>query len=423
MKICTISFKECWRNADGRWCSDGGFPLQVATIGDFFDHSTLAIVEGEPHPGGIPLPQNASIVPLRSPYGKDFRRKLSVIVHLPYYLGTIVRHARAADVVHAPIPGDLAFLGLIVGLALGKRVIARYESSWTVNSRTTVMNRVTRTLVRWCAGGRNVVLVAGQGESAPAPRIHWHAPTALTKPELDRIEPVLDRGLRDPPHLVYIGRLSPEKNVPRLIRAFALLKREGFRPLPKLTLIGDGPERSRLEALVREEGCSEFVHFTYQLDRAELSRYLGQADICVHPSLTEAAAGAKAWLDAMAHGLPVLACEINNARWTIGADGERGWLAPQGDVETLAAALRRVLTEPCDWPALRRRARAYAETRTLEAWRQELGEICASQWGMSLVDGKLKAKLPNSSQKSEPLVSRLAPRTNPLSSTQQAKAE
>ena len=374
--------------------------MQVSAISSFFDHSTMVLIEVEPHEGGSPLPEGASVFTMRSPRGVGFRRKLSVIAQLPYYLGTIVRHAREADVVHVPVPGDLPFLGLLTGLALRKRVIARYETSWVKNSRTTVMNQVTRTVLRWFAGGRNVVLVAGLGDPAPAPRVHWHAPTALGQSELDRIDAGVERGLSSPPSLVYIGRLSPEKNVSQLILVMALLKQQGYQPLPRLTLVGDGPDRQRLEALVRERSCEDIVSFAGQLDRRALSRQLSQADLCVHSSLTEAAAGAKAWLDAMAHGLPVLACEISNARWTIGADGERGWLAPQGDVEAFATILRRILTEQRDWPALRRRARAYAETRTVEAWRQQLGEICAGQWGMSLVDGKLRANLPDSRRES-----------------------
>jgi len=390
MKICIVSRKECWRNAEGQWCSDAGFTLQMDALGDLFEHTTLVIVEVEQRPGGIPFAEGASVFPLRPPRGKGIRRKLSVVTQLWYYLGRITRHVREADAVYIPVPGDLSLLGLLSSFALRKRVIARYASSWVSNSQTTLMNRVTRILLQWYAGGRNVVLVAGHGDAAPAPRTHWHAPTALWQSELDGIKPRLDRGLSSPPSLVCIGRLSPEKNVPHLIQVMCLLKQQGCQPLPRLTLVGDGPDHQSLEALVRERNCEDIVSFAGQLNRQELSRQLSQADVCVHSSLTEAAAGPKAWLDAMAHGLPVLACEISNAAWTIGADGERGWLVPQGDAQAFAAMLRRILTEPCDWPALRQRARAYAETRTLDVWRRQIGEICTQQWGTLFVDGKLR---------------------------------
>jgi glycosyltransferase involved in cell wall biosynthesis len=133
--------------------------------------------------------------------------------------------------------------------------------------------------------------------------------------------------------------------------------------------------------------------FLGQLDREALSRCLDDADVCVQPSLTEGFS--KAWLDAMAHGLPVIASEVGAARAVIGAAGERGMLVPPGDPEALARALERLLVsstvgEAGDWPALRRRCHAYVQSRTLDAWAERAGSLCASQWHLSLVSGKLR---------------------------------
>jgi hypothetical protein len=49
-----------------------------------------------------------------------------------------------------------------------------------------------------------------------------------------------------------------------------------------------------------------------------------------------------------------------------------------------------MLEAPRDWPALRRRCHAYARARTLEAWADRAGQLCASQWHLALVDGKLR---------------------------------
>ena len=110
-------------------------------------------------------------------------------------------------------------------------------------------------------------------------------------------------------------------------------------------------------------------------------------DVCVQPSLTEGYS--KAWLDAFAYGLPVLGTRAGAAETVIGAPGERGWLVDPGDVEMLERALRAVVMEDRDWPALRRRCRAFAEGRTLEAWAREIGRICADQWNGRVAEGKL----------------------------------
>jgi glycosyltransferase involved in cell wall biosynthesis len=231
------------------------------------------------------------------------------------------------------------------------------------------------------------MLATGEGASPPADGMAWIFATALSCCELNQIRPRLDRGLATPPHFVYVGRLSPEKGVANLVQATAALKNAGFKPLPVLTLIGDGPQRQALEVMVRNLGCESQIHFAGQLCRHELSRRLLQADVCVQPSLTEGYS--KAWLDAMAHGVPVLASEVGAARSVVYGHGERGWLVPAGDVQALVEMIRNVVTEPIDWRALRQRCRSFVEDRTLETWGQQIGQLCAQQWNLSLVGGKL----------------------------------
>ncbi len=389
MRVCVVSFKECWQDEAGGWLSYGGFPVQMGAIASLFDEMTLVIVGVERRKGGILLPANAQVVPLRRPTGKDTRRKISVLAHLPYYLRMIAAHVRQTDVVYVPLPGDIPFLGMLVALVFRKRLIANYGGSWVRNSQTTLMNRVTKAWMRFFAVSKNIMLAVGEGEIPPARGIDWIFATALSRSELDRKSPVLDRGLSTPPRLAYVGRLSSEKGVAYLVEAVALLKGEGLGPIPTVTLIGDGPERKALEAKVRDLGCDAVMAFAGQLNRTELSRHLHQADFCVQPSLTEGLSAA--WLDAMAHGLPVLASEVGAARGVVGSRGERGWLVPPGDARTLATTLSKVLTAPVDWPALRRRCRAYAEARTLEAWAREIGQICERRWNMLLEEGKLRA--------------------------------
>lgn len=377
-RLCVISFKECWQNEQGDWFSSGGFPLQIAAIGSLFDEMTLLITRGYFRPGGIPLPVYAQIAPLRLPAGRDIRRKLSVLANLPYYLDVIMKHVKQADVVHTPLPGDIPLLGMLVALAFHKHLIARYGGSWDTNNQTTIVGRITKAIMCHFAGGRNVMLATGEGRVAPAPNIHWIFATALSQEELQQIFPVFDKPLSSPPRLVYAGRLSPEKGVHYLISALSKLKRENFSPLPRLILAGDGPQKQELEQYAIACECKDIIQFVGQLDRDSLSMQFLNADICIQPSLTEGFS--KAWLDAMAHGLPVLTSDVGAARAVIGVDGERGWIVQPGNVDVLVAAIQRILSEPLDWQMLRKRCRSYAENRTLEGWVQQIGQICAEQW-------------------------------------------
>ena len=197
----------------------------------------------------------------------------------------------------------------------------------------------------------------------------------------------LDRDRSTPPRLVYLGRLSKEKGIEVLVQALANLREQGFAPLPKLTLAGDGAHRANLEAAVGERGCEDLVHFAGQLTRPEMSALLLDSDLCVQPSLTEGFS--KAWLDAMAHGVPVLASNVGAAAAVIGGDGIRGWLTAPGDSERLTRKLESIFEGPVNWPALRYRCRAFAQCRSIETWAERIAEICAAQWGMATNDGKL----------------------------------
>ena len=380
MRLCVASHKECWQAADGRWMSSGGFPRQMEGLASIFDSMTLVVVAGAPRAGGSPLPAAASVIALRSPSGADVRRKWSIATHLRYYLGALADAFRSADAVHVPLPGDISLLGLLTALRLRKPLLARYGGSWTGDDETTLMNRVTRACIRRFAGGRNVMLVTGEGPVPPAPGVSWIFSTALTGAELAAIRPATHAALRNPPSLIYAGRLSSEKGVAVLLDAMALLRREGLQPMPVVRICGDGPERASLERQATALGIADVVTFAGQLDRAGLGEAFRSADLCVQPSRTEGFS--KAWLDAMAHGLPVVSSDVGAARSVIGADGERGWLTASGDAPALAGRLREILTSGAiDWRAMRARCRAHVEGRTLEAWAAEVGQRCTAAWG------------------------------------------
>lgn len=390
MDVCVINAKECWRDSEGRWFSNGGFPLQMHAIGSLFDKMSIVISESPPKAGGLPLPEYAAVRALKNPSCEGFRRKAYMLVHLFYYVNGMIQACKNADVVHVAPPGDFQLLGMLVALGLRKPLLARYCGSWSTTNQTTWMNRFTKWLMRKIAGGRNVILVTGEGARSPAPRASWIFATSLSLAELRKIRPDLNRGISNPPKLIYAGRLSPEKGVENLLQAISNLKQSGFSPLPVVRLAGDGPQRDLLERRTRDFGCEHLVEFRGHLNRDQLSKQFLEADLCVQPSLTEGYS--KAWLDAMAHGLPVLASNVGAARHVIGPAGERGWLVPPGDPNALTETLRKIIENSPQnrWTALRKRCRSFVEKRTLEAWGQQIGEICAGQWGLNLNQGKLR---------------------------------
>lgn len=389
MKLCVVSSKECWQDESGRWVTTGGFPLQVAALGSLFSEVTLVILAAKRQKGGSPLPSDACVVPLPKPGSSAIGRKLALLALVPRVMPVIRREVARADVVYSPLPGDISLLGFLTALALKKRLIARYSSSWPATPHQSFMNRVTKFLTRKFAGGRSVMLATGAGEQPPARNMHWIFATAITEADVTQVHPQFDRGISSPARLAFLGRLSPEKGIDVLIQAVARLKAEGFQPLPAIELIGDGPLRHSLKEQAARAGVKDEFIFVGQLSRNTLTEYLNTVDMAVLPSLTESFC--KARLDAMLCGLPVITTETGFGREIIGEDGERGWLAKSGDPASLANAIRLALTAPTDWPAMRRRCRTFGETYTLEDWARQIASLCARQWNIQYDGGKLHA--------------------------------
>ncbi len=358
-------------------------------IASLVDELTLVVIGVGARDGGMPLPQIARVVPVKSPRGADAVRKFSVMRHLVHYVRVMAREAYTADVVHVPVPGDIQFLGMLVALVLRKKLIVRYCGSWLPTSRTTMMNRITRCLMRLCAGGRNVMFATGTGAEPPGRGIHWIFATAISRSELTSVQADLDRPLNSPVQLVYVGRLSPEKGIADLVRAFGITERApALSHRFSLVIAGDGPERTSLSRLAAQEHCDHSIQFSGQLNRADLMKMMSGMDVCVLPSWSESFC--KARLDAMLCGMPVVTTEVGFGRDLVGRDGERGWLVPPGDEAALALRLKDLLSRDVDWPSLRRRCRAFVEERTLETWALRIGSICAEQWKMPFVGGKLR---------------------------------
>ena len=102
--------------------------------------------------------------------------------------------------------------------------------------------------------------------------------------------------------LIYVGRLWPEKNLPRLIKAFEIICRDWDRA--RLLVVGDGPDRGKLESLVTQMGLNSKVFFTGVIPFHELPPYYKAGDIFVTPSSTETFG--LTVVEAMASGLPVV---------------------------------------------------------------------------------------------------------------------
>lgn len=131
--------------------------------------------------------------------------------------------------------------------------------------------------------------------------------------------------------------LRPEKNLARLIRAFAASNTGKCR----LVICGDGPERQTLEAAAAANGVSDRVVFTGYLAKPELA--LAGFDIFAMSSATEQTP--YGLLEAMCAGLPAVATDVGDIKAMV-AVGNRPYITPVIDEAALTGALRQMLRDP-----------------------------------------------------------------------------
>jgi glycosyltransferase involved in cell wall biosynthesis len=164
-------------------------------------------------------------------------------------------------------------------------------------------------------------------------------------------------GVRTQPggtRVLYVGRLSPEKNLETLVAAAAKL---APRLEARLTFVGDGPLRERLRAAAAELGVR--LELVPSVDHRELPRVYGGADVFVLPSFTEG--HSKVLIEAMSCGLPCVASDIVANRSVL-ADGDAGLLFDPHDAGALAGRLEQVFGQrrQADELGLRARGRVLA---------------------------------------------------------------
>ncbi|MBQ9324153.1 MAG: glycosyltransferase [Clostridia bacterium] len=121
--------------------------------------------------------------------------------------------------------------------------------------------------------------------------------------------------------LVMVTRISHEKNIIEILQYFPELRR--VLPQAQLLIVGDGPERQRLETYCADHDLSAYVRFTGRIDPDEVYRYYALGDVFVSASTFEV--HSMTYLEAMACGLP-LVCREDACLKDVLVNGENGFM-------------------------------------------------------------------------------------------------
>jgi GalNAc-alpha-(1->4)-GalNAc-alpha-(1->3)-diNAcBac-PP-undecaprenol alpha-1,4-N-acetyl-D-galactosaminyltransferase len=240
-----------------------------------------------------------------------------------------------ADEKHDIVISFLAVSSGLAGLAMGGEMKTRLIAAERTNPELDPLHPIWRFLRNRTY--RRVALVVAQTERAAeyCRRIGARSVTAIPNPirSVDRIQVPGGRSRT----VLSVGRMTREKGHDLLLEAFSLVKRNGWR----LALIGDGSERKRLELLAAGLGIREATDFIGTAKAVDA--YYSSAGIFVLPSRFEGFPNALC--EAMASGAACISFDCPNGPFEIMKSGYDGLLVPAGDVEGLAAAIERLISD------------------------------------------------------------------------------
>ena len=172
------------------------------------------------------------------------------------------------------------------------------------------------------------------------------------------------RNQREVGRLLFVGRLIERKGPEYAIRAVAELRRQGRAA--RLTIVGEGADRPRLEALVKELGLFGVVELAGALSHDAVAEHYRSASVLLMPAVTDWKGEQEGFgmvlVEAMASGLPVVATRSGGIPDVV-TDGITGLLVPERDAAALAAAAARLLVDPALATRLATAARADLDDR------------------------------------------------------------
>jgi glycosyltransferase involved in cell wall biosynthesis len=206
--------------------------------------------------------------------------------------------------------------------------------------------------------------------------------SALSRREIDLLSTL---GMSDGKcfRIVSIGRMLHWKGFHLGLQAFAEIQQRF--PQSEYCLIGDGPERMRLQEIAKDLKLHDSVVFRGNVPRAEVLEQLERCDVLLHPSLHDA--GGWVCLEAMASGRPVVCLDLGGP--SVQVTPETGFkvmaTTPDATVKELAEALLRLAESPMlrsqmGWAA-RERIRRHFEWEGKAAVLTKLYDIAAFQSG------------------------------------------
>jgi L-malate glycosyltransferase len=280
-----------------------------------------------------------------------YQRYLHTITSLLSFGGFLLLHGREFDVWHVHQYGSHAGLSVALGKLLHRPVVLKLTSSAATGIRKAMGNGIAGRILGFLHR-RVTACIATSDETRreairfglPPERIHL-IPNGLDGREFHLALPEERKAARRALGLdcelmvLYVGRLSPEKNPLGLLDAWAAVDAKA-REGALLSLVGDGPQRDLVHARAQAPNLAGSVHLAGP--RSDVATWYRAADVYVITSLVEGLSNTM--IEALASGLPVISTGVSGSSILLESP-RAGVVVDVGDVQQLAAAMESLLQD------------------------------------------------------------------------------
>jgi glycosyltransferase involved in cell wall biosynthesis len=382
--MVVISHKRHDRLPDGQLAVLGGFSKIKKEFARHVPELILCVPVHKCESGQqiVSYPENISLVAL-----PPYRGHFGFLRKLPRIVLTLWHQIGRADVVYAMAPNNMGILGVLLARIRRKPVFISIDTDRAAKARLrkTVGAKIKAPMVQAiiyapliALAGRRPAFITGDNFLGPRPYWRQWVKTTVTSEEMPAYQPI--SAVNCPLRIVFVGRLSHEKNISCLLEAVALLRQKGF--LCCVDIVGDGPMKDDLQTLTRSLQVAE-VAFRGVLPNEDLriSRFLG-ADVLVLPSKEERQG--KVLLEAMACSVPVVAAAAGGIPSVI-SDGENGLLFNPDTPLDLANALQRIASDSALRLRLIENGYRFAYMNTLDRGVKEIMHEVSEFYGFACV--------------------------------------
>jgi len=353
-----------------------GFVREVDIWARIFDEVLVVsrLVSGPAAADAVPYAEkNIHQHFLSGPHNTDgLSGKLQLAFAGPAWLFESLRLLRKADILMARGPDSIGFLGWLVSRFTSLSRFAKYADQWENFPNEPLGYRLQKIFYRSATFGGPVMIYGAADEHYP----HWvpFFTSGVSRAEWEAAgQSIVGRRHPPPYRLLFAGRLVYFKGADVLLQAMKHLQDEGLPVL--LDLVGDGPERGKLESLVSEYGLRNVTLHGWLGSQALAERY-ANAHIFVHPSRKEGFG--KVLVEAMSYGLPIVGADVGVSRELV-QKNQCGVLFQSENVFELAASIKCLMASPDLMRAFSNNGRQVSQEMLLESLESRYLDFAANR--------------------------------------------